>query len=109
MDLLRGVIGVALRRARTERGLTLRDVADAANVSVQYLSEVERGLKEASSEVLGAICAALGWTILDLLDAARAELVAVTHVQITGFALPEPAGQGREVVPQAATVVQLAA
>jgi transcriptional regulator with XRE-family HTH domain len=75
MTLLRHVIGVALRRARQEQGKTLRDVAQAARVSVQYLSEVERGRKEASSEVLAAICAALGWTLIDLLDDVRAELV----------------------------------
>jgi transcriptional regulator with XRE-family HTH domain len=75
MALLRHLVGDALRRARGEQGRTLRDVADAARVSVQYLSEVERGRKEASSEVLAAICGALGWQVLDLLNAVRAELI----------------------------------
>jgi transcriptional regulator with XRE-family HTH domain len=48
-----------LRRARTEQGRTLREVSDSARVSLGYLSEVERGRKEASSELLSAICGAL--------------------------------------------------
>ena len=57
--LLREVIGDVLRRARTSQGRTLREVSDTARVSLGYLSEVERGRKEASSELLGAICGAL--------------------------------------------------
>jgi transcriptional regulator with XRE-family HTH domain len=57
--LLREVIGDVLRRARTSQGRTLREVSDSARVSLGYLSEVERGRKEASSELLNAICAAL--------------------------------------------------
>lgn len=57
--LLREVIGDVLRQARTSQGRTLREVSDDARVSLGYLSEVERGRKEASSELLSAICAAL--------------------------------------------------
>src|ERR1700688_1360258 len=57
--LLREVIGDELRHARTSQGRTLREVSDSARVSLGYLSEVERGRKEASSELLAAICAAL--------------------------------------------------
>lgn len=57
--LLREVIGDVLRNARTDQGRTLREVSDAARVSLGYLSEVERGRKEASSELLSAICDAL--------------------------------------------------
>lgn len=57
--LLREVIGDVLRRARIEQGRTLREVSDEARVSLGYLSEVERGRKEASSELLSAICGAL--------------------------------------------------
>ena len=57
--LLREVIGDVLRRARVEQGRTLREVSDSARVSLGYLSEVERGRKEASSELLSAICGAL--------------------------------------------------
>lgn len=57
--LLREVIGDVLRTTRTEQGRTLREVSDSARVSLGYLSEVERGRKEASSELLNAICDAL--------------------------------------------------
>jgi transcriptional regulator with XRE-family HTH domain len=57
--LVREVIGDVLRRARIEQGRTLREVSDAARVSLGYLSEVERGRKEASSELLSSICGAL--------------------------------------------------
>ena len=60
MILLRTHIGSTLRAARIEQERTLRDVARAARVSLGYLSEVERGQKEASSELLNAICIALG-------------------------------------------------
>ena len=57
--LLRESVGEVLRQARTSQGRTLREVSDSARVSLGYLSEVERGRKEASSELLNAICAAL--------------------------------------------------
>lgn len=57
--LVREVIGEVLRVARTSQGRTLREVSDTARVSLGYLSEVERGRKEASSELLNAICDAL--------------------------------------------------
>ena len=59
MTLLRTHIGSTLRSARVAQGRTLRDVAKGARVSLGYLSEVERGQKEASSELLNSICAAL--------------------------------------------------
>jgi len=74
MSLLRRVIGGVLRRHRQRQGRTLRDVAAAADVSVPYLSEVERGRKEASSEVLAAICRALGISLADLLGEARDDM-----------------------------------
>jgi XRE family transcriptional regulator, stress-response regulator len=77
--LLREVIGDVLRRARTEQGRTLREVSDSARVSLGYLSEVERGRKEASSELLSAICGALDVPLSRVLsdagdDMAREEL-----------------------------------
>lgn len=57
--VLRREIGDVLRAIRQQQGRTLREVSSAAQVSLGYLSEVERGQKEASSELLGAICAAL--------------------------------------------------
>ena len=65
--LLRTMIGERLRRTRRDQGRTLADVSRAARVSVPYLSEVERGRKEASSEVLAAICDALRMDLSDLL------------------------------------------
>jgi len=60
MVLLRQMLGDALRRLRLRQGRTLREVSAAARVSLGYLSEVERGQKEASSELLASICGALG-------------------------------------------------
>lgn len=59
MTLLREAIGDSLRRARLAQHRTLREVSTSARVSLGYLSEVERGRKEASSELLAAICEAL--------------------------------------------------
>jgi transcriptional regulator with XRE-family HTH domain len=67
MVLLRRVIGDALRARRQGQHRTLREVSTAANVSLGYLSEIERGQKEASSELLAAICDALGAQLSDLL------------------------------------------
>src|SRR5260221_6169140 len=60
MVLLRHLLGDALRRLRLRQGRTLREVSAAARVSLGYLSEVERGQKGASSELLASICGALG-------------------------------------------------
>ncbi|MGY4720874.1 helix-turn-helix domain-containing protein [Naumannella cuiyingiana] len=58
--LLREAVGESLREARTDQGRTLREVSADARVSLGYLSEVERGQKEASSELLASICESLG-------------------------------------------------
>jgi transcriptional regulator with XRE-family HTH domain len=65
--LLRRVIGDALRARRQSQRRTLREVSTAANVSLGYLSEIERGQKEASSELISAICEALGSQLSDIL------------------------------------------
>ncbi len=67
MILLRSHIGFALRASRVAQGRTLRDVAKSARVSLGYLSEVERGQKEASSELLNSICNALDISIGEVL------------------------------------------
>jgi transcriptional regulator with XRE-family HTH domain len=67
MVLLRRVIGDALRARRQAQHRTLREVSTAANVSLGYLSEIERGQKEASSELLAAICDALGAALSEIL------------------------------------------
>jgi transcriptional regulator with XRE-family HTH domain len=63
-----------LRHARTEQGRTLREVSDDARVSLGYLSEVERGRKEASSELLSAICGALDVPLSRVLTDAGEEM-----------------------------------
>lgn len=60
MILLREELGEVLREARTAQGRTLRQVSSEASISLGYLSELERGEKEASSELLGSVCTALG-------------------------------------------------
>src|SRR5699024_6412627 len=65
--LLREAIGDSLRRQRASQSRTLREVSTSAQVSLGYLSEVERGRKEASSELLAAICSALDVPIADVL------------------------------------------
>ncbi len=75
--LLRHVIGAALRRIRLDDGRTLREVALSANISMPYLSEIERGRKEPSSEILAGVCAALGLTLVDLLQEATAEALVI--------------------------------
>jgi transcriptional regulator with XRE-family HTH domain len=67
MFLLRQLLGDALRHARLRQQRTLREVSASARVSLGYLSEVERGQKEASSELLSAICDALDVRLADVL------------------------------------------
>lgn len=64
--LWREAVGRELRTERQATERTLADVAERAGVSIQYLSEVERGLKEPSSEVLSAVAGALGLRLVDL-------------------------------------------
>lgn len=64
--LWREVVGRELRARRHEQGRTLADVAEHSGVSMQYLSEIERGLKDPSSEILGAVSGALGLSLVDL-------------------------------------------
>ncbi|MFI1760513.1 helix-turn-helix domain-containing protein [Streptomyces sp. NPDC020800] len=73
--LWRDLVGEVLRRERLAQERTLRDVADAARISLPYLSEVERGRKEASSEVLAAAAHALGLGLGDLLSLTQSELI----------------------------------
>ncbi|KNX39357.1 hypothetical protein VV01_09915 [Luteipulveratus halotolerans] len=97
--LLREVYGGLLRKARHDQGRTLADVADEAGVSMPYLSEVERGLKEPSSEVLEALCGALGAGVADLVGAAHRELTsAVEPVTPLRSTAVTPAGTGHEAV-----------
>ena len=74
--LFRVHLGVVLRAMRVEQGKTLREISQGANVSLGYLSEIERGCKEVSSEMLAAICEALGeplWRVLIMTARVAAE------------------------------------
>ncbi|GGO84846.1 helix-turn-helix domain-containing protein [Wenjunlia tyrosinilytica] len=72
--LWRHIVGDVLRRERLAQERTLKDVAEAGRISMPYLSELERGRKEASSEVLAAAAHALGLGLADLLALAQGEL-----------------------------------
>ena len=88
--LLREAIGDRLRHARTNQRRTLREVSRSARVSLGYLSEVERGRKEASSELLAAICDALELPLSELLHHVAADIGALTSVEDTVPPRPEP-------------------
>ncbi|MBO1332993.1 helix-turn-helix domain-containing protein [Streptomyces sp. VRA16 Mangrove soil] len=79
--LWRHVVGDVLRRRRRAQGRTLQDVADVAGISMPYLSEVERGRKEASSEMLAAVAGALGLGLVDVLALAQGELARAAQVR----------------------------
>jgi transcriptional regulator with XRE-family HTH domain len=83
MTLLRTQLGTTLRGHRLRQRRTLRDVSGAARVSLGYLSEVERGQKEASSELLASIC--------DALDLELADLLAEVSQELRGTAAVRPA------------------
>jgi transcriptional regulator with XRE-family HTH domain len=89
MVLLRRVIGDALRARRQAQHRTLREVSTAANVSLGYLSEIERGQKEASSELLAAICDALGARLSELLREVSSTVA--TAEQVDGVLVPAEA------------------
>jgi transcriptional regulator with XRE-family HTH domain len=100
---LREAVGTALRRRRQDQGRTLREVADAAGVSLTYLSEIERGRKEPSSEVLEAVCAALDLVLADLLFEVAETLAAAAPVPAIGF-LPALPARPPAPAPTSATV-----
>ncbi|GAA1681124.1 hypothetical protein GCM10009765_32770 [Fodinicola feengrottensis] len=80
MVLLRQLLGDTLRAQRLAQQRTLREVSDAARVSLGYLSEVERGQKEASSELLSSICDALGVPMSYVLRDVSDTLAAVEQI-----------------------------
>ena len=81
--LLRTSVGQSLRAASTTQGRTLRDVARDARVSLGYLSEVERGQKEASSELLNAICTALGLTLSSVISDVSRDISSREAIKLT--------------------------
>ncbi len=103
MVLVRRLIGDVLRRRRTAQGRTLRDVAAAARVSLGYLSEVERGRKEASSELLAAICTALDLPMSEVLREVSDEMLQVEAAAVGALTelRPEPAKSDEDVLAMA--------
>ena len=79
--LWRHIVGDVLRRERLAQERRLKDVAEAARISMPYLSEIERGRKEASSEVLAAAAHALGLGLADLLGLAQDELARIAQAR----------------------------
>src|SRR5881409_1519816 len=95
MVLLRHLLGDVLRRLRLRQGRTLREVSASARVSLGYLSEVERGQKEASSELLASICDALDLELADLLAEVSQEL---RGTEAARPAAVRPVAAGEQVV-----------
>ena len=96
--LWREVLGELLRRLRHNRGLTLGEIAERAGLSPQYLSEIERGLKDPSSEMIEAVAGALGVTLVDLTLAVAETLILTSgdvpavHTSAAGTPLTRAAG-----------------
>lgn len=100
MILLRHELGEALRERRRLQGRTLRDVATSASVSLGYLSEIERGVKEASSELLAAVCLALDVPLSSVLDDVSRR---AAHIESLGAPVSLPvAGRSQDVSASAA-------
>jgi len=107
MALFRRSLGDVLRELRVQQGLTLRDLSAAARVSLGYISEIERGQKEASSELLGSLCAALDVPLSDVLrdvsDRVAAEEIAQRADPVVLSSRPRRAANvGGDVVASAA-------
>lgn len=94
MILLRRLLGDVLRRQRQRQGRTLREVSSSARVSLGYLSEVERGQKEASSELLSSIC--------DALDVRMSEVMREVSDELALAELAESAASGAVPAPMRA-------
>lgn len=86
--LVRDLIGESLREERMAQGKTLREVSKSARVSLGYLSEVERGQKEASSELLAAICRALDLPLSIVLNVVSEKMA--THEKVTALPMIRP-------------------
>ena len=93
MVLFRRLLGDVLRDVRMQRGLTLREVSAEARVSLGYISEIERGQKEASSELLASLCGALDVPLSDVLRDVS-DLVALEEAAagLTRIPVATPAG-----------------
>jgi transcriptional regulator with XRE-family HTH domain len=94
MPVLREVVGETLRGLRLRQRRTLREVSATARVSLGYLSEVERGQKEASSELLAAICSALDVELSDLFHEVSTTLRREEKLALSGGRLASVSGAG---------------
>ena len=103
MALFRRMLGDVLRERRSQLGLTLREVSGSARVSLGYISEIERGQKEASSELLASLCEALDVPLSQVLrDVADAVAVEERVAERALHPTPIPARRPDEVVASAA-------
>ena len=105
MVLVRRHLGIVLRAARLAQGLTLRELSASARVSTGYISEIERGQKEASSELLASLCAALDVglgdvlrEVGDLVSAEEREVAAIAVAPATPITIEALSDLGDEVV-----------
>ena len=110
MVLFRRLLGDVLRAQRMRRGMTLREVSAEARVSLGYISEIERGQKEASSELLASLCGALDVPLSDVLrevsDAVALEEAAVAlevaSIEVASLEVGGTGLRGSDVVASAA-------
>ncbi|GAB3260937.1 helix-turn-helix domain-containing protein [Nocardioides dilutus] len=110
MVLFRRLLGDVLRAQRMRRGMTLREVSAEARVSLGYISEIERGQKEASSELLASLCGALDMPLSDVLrevsDAVALEEAAmaleVASLDVASLEVASTGLRGPDVVASAA-------
>ncbi len=101
MTTMRQFVGEVLRARRLAAGLTLRDVSAKARVSLGYISEIERGQKEASSELLASLCSALDAPLSSVLRDVS-EAVALEEAASAPTLITQPMATRREVVASAA-------
>lgn len=104
MVLFRRLLGDVLRRHRQRQGRTLRDVAAAARISLGYLSEIERGRKEASSELLGSLCEALDVSLADVLREVSHDIGVLERSPLTPTGFAPAARIAAPAMPEPATV-----
>jgi DNA-binding XRE family transcriptional regulator len=106
--LWREVLGSRLRTLRADRDETLAQTAERAGISPQYLSEIERGRKEASSEMIAALAGALGISVADLMAGTADDLRRVATPVFSVTARTAPVGRADRSAPHGAGPVALA-
>ena len=114
MVLFRRQLGDVLRGERMRRGMTLRELSSEARVSLGYISEIERGQKEASSELLASLCAALDTPLSEILsevsDAVALEEAALAmQLELDTTSLPQSLRSAPTAGPRRGDVVASAA